>query len=436
MPRVAQKTTPTQQGEQPAPEGRLVWVVIAALVASSVAFTVGGQLLPETESTLRVISTILGVLLTAVAGIYASYGITRAATAREVEAQYNGYLTGVAISVAHVYSTLQHATATRRSGIYVHEETYQEAVIMSAEALLTQFDAITRLSGSVDDGLVTKKQELEAMRAGLFDRAAETTDAIASLELRTSPPLPEPIATRCPNCDARVTGRLALRAGWTTKIVCPNCRSSFNVHRRSDMSVYVGGIRTGESKGTLPPADPVPNPDSPTTEPVVEEALSHTNTDISDDERRVHTLSCPGCGRSIIGRFAREHRRPTHIRTCLHCFRFIVIDAKTLAINSSEPVTLVEGEATGRRGSYPETPCPIDTFPLRASFSAEGDDRWFAVCVSHRQIVSISRPAYRTWLEKEDPAYLSRRLETEEEPGSRRIVSDQPVAEPIPVDRP
>lgn len=396
------------------------------LVLAGGTCTLLALLLPETEPTARAVTTTLGVLLTAVGGIYASYGLTRAATAREVEASYNRYLTSAAISIAHVYSTLQHATASRREGAYVHEETYQEAIIMSAEALLTQFDAVTRLSGSVGDGLVEKKQELDTMRARLFERQSGTAEAMTSLDLRSQTPTPEPVNARCPKCNSRVASRLALRAGWTSKTECSNCGASFNLHRRSDMTVYAGRVHAGgpPSIEISPAVANVPESgESGEHLSAVRQVTSEDDTPRSSDERRKHSFECPGCGTHILGTFQSSAPHTEFIRTCLRCFRFIRIDAGTLAVVGSQLVTLHPGRVVGRHASYALTQCPEDDYQLRASFSVDDDERWFAVCVSHRRIIAIERSDYREWLRREDADYYNHRLDYETNGGGRSIIS-------------
>ena len=86
----------------PAPTGAtnleelMLWIASASFIVGGIVATGLGLLQPATESGLRVAATCLGLLLTSVGGVIASYGITRSATAREEEAAYNAYLNGVA----------------------------------------------------------------------------------------------------------------------------------------------------------------------------------------------------------------------------------------------------------------------------------------------------------------------------------------------------
>jgi len=426
MPAVKQRDSPdASESSRSVSDSVVFWLVTAALVLAGGTCTLLALVLPEAQVIARAVTTTLGVLLTAVGGIYASYALTRSSTAREIEASYNGYLTSAAISIAHVYSTLQHATASRRSGAYVHEETYQEAIIMSAEALLTQFDAVTRLSGSVGDGLVEKKQELDSMRAGLFERTSGTVEAMVSLDLRGRTPTPEPVNTRCPRCSTRVASLLALRAGWTSKTTCSHCRATFNVHRRSDMSVYAGRVH-----GEAPSSRSVSEAESGMTgDGTVEGQMPAARKEVHEGdpsktvaEPRKQCFTCPSCGTVIAGSFQRASGRREFLRTCLRCFQFIELDAATLDVVGSQQVSLHAGAVVGREASYALTPCPEDDFQLRASFSVEKDERWFAVCVPHRRIVAIERSDYASWLHREDPEYYQQRSAYEQS-GGKRIIS-------------
>lgn len=408
----------------------MLWLATGALVVTGVVASAAGVLLPESEKGWRTAATALGVLLVAFGGIYGSYGVTKSVTSKESEAAYNEFLAGVARSIAHVYSTLHQATYQRRSQAFVHEETYQESVILAAEALLTQFDGITSVSGAAGTGLVDSKKELQSIRQALYvDEENATVTAVTSLERRTSHLVVEPVQVRCPSCDMRTNASLALRVGWTRSIRCESCGARFNIHRKPDMSVYTSGP-LGYTKGVTKEGRnaSMASVDSTGTEekggevPEIHEAGLDAAVlpEVSDGLAR-----CPSCHESfsIHRSKASADKGRGLLRTCLRCKLFLHIDYSSLEVRKTEPGSFSAGIIAGRQGPYPQVHCPIDDHLFKASFHVAEQPDWYGVCPVHRQIMGVSRSTFRVWLSENEPEYLKRRLDQEAQ-GGRAVVSD------------
>ena len=416
----------------------MLWIASAGFILGGVAATALSLLQPPQENGLRVAATCLGLMLTSAGGVLASYGITRSATAREQEAAYHAYLSGVARSIAHVYSTLHEVTENRRSQVYAHEETYLECVIMSAEELLTQFDGLTRFSGSIGSDLVDSKAELNTIRRGLFEHSAtETVDAVVSLVQRSEKPTAERVVVKCPRCGSRVPGALALRAGWTAQVGCANCGLRFNIHRRPDMSVYASPNKESKQEGLSAAPNvaelgtsPEPsagqrtiearNEDEPHWSPMPGRA--HAHVDVEARTRKV--LVCPNCRNEISVNLPSQPKsgRSEFVRSCLTCRIFLMINTDDFAI-STQPAEFSRGEIVARWRAFPVVACASDKFPVHATFHAANDEDWYAVCVQHRTIMGVARSEYRTWLEAHDPDFLRMRLQHERS-GGKRVISD------------
>lgn len=443
-----QSTTPrSDQSDAGVPrslDGWMLWIASAGFILGGVVATALSLLQPASENGLRVAATCLGLFLTSIGGVIASYGITRAATAREEEAAYTAYLNGVARSIAHVYSTLHEATENRRSGTYAHEETYQESVIMSAEALLTQFDGITRFSGSIGSDLINSKAELNTIRKGLFDHS--TTDAVVSLGTRDEIPSAEPVSVKCPSCASRVHAKLALRAGWTSMVSCPNCKLRFNIHRRPDMSVYASPPKppshpAGVAALSQPSVAERANADNggeiagegPSASVLLVPALiadPPPPATVSRSALAVTIVNCPDCGREIRVRLPEQPPSgPSEIvRSCLNCRLFLWLRTADHSIARRQQATFTKVLPVARDASYPIVECSGDRYRLKASFHQPGDPLWYAVCVQHRSIMAVERSAFRQWLEANDSEFLATRL-TLEEAGGKRIISDEAASD-------
>lgn len=403
----------------------LLWFTTALLLVGGVTTTWMSIAADQDQVALRTLSASVGSLLTAMAGITASYVITRQASSKEVSARYVEFLGTVAMGIAHVYSVLNTVTEMRRSGSYQHEETYQEAVVQGAEELLTQFDGIARVCGPTPSSLAASKSHMDGVKK-LFERNSSVAeDAFVALRVRQGGVESIPAKIICPACSTRFTEEIANRAGWTRRARCPHCTAQFNVHRRADLSVYVSQRYAGG------PADPSlgahggalagEQEEDVAAEAEADQAPLGADLGLAG---KSFTVECPRCGRTINCSPSRASKGGI-VRTCLHCMVFLRIDTVAEAVRDAmEPMVAGASVIVARNRMYAVVSCPADSYPLNASFDIEGDPRHFAVCVPHRAILAVSRSDFREWLAENDPHYLELRSGMELRGDARREVLD------------
>lgn len=382
---------------------------------------------PVDQGTLRTLSASVGVLFTAMAGIVSSYVLTRHSSTQEVRARYEEYLSGVAMGIAHVYSVLNTVTELRRSGGYQHEETYQEVIIQSGEELLTQFDSIARVCGPTSTSLASSKQEMDGLKSLYARPSLGAAEALSALQSRQGQAMDALTEVRCPGCAKRLNAPLKARVGWTSRVRCDRCGTQFSIHRRADMSVYVGAgsVHTpslAQQAGAGSDGD-----ESEARDPgagSVAESQSLTAPGAAESERLSFTVRCPTCDWEI--RCAPGNPDATSIvRTCLNCKLFVYIDVRSRAVGSTFPANYVDNAAIiGRDRTYPQVACPGDGYTLSATFRNPSDPRRYAVCPSHRAIVGVDRGHFREWLASHDPEYLVTRVSAEEAGDAVRLITD------------
>ena len=397
----------------------LYWIVAAGLLVSGAGATTMSLMLPSDDATLlwpRIIATGLGVLLTALSSAVIAYLLTRLVTVSDVERRYTGVLDRIARSLAHVHANLQQATAQRRSGAYSHEETFQEVILASASSVLAEFDNVTRLSGSISGAFRESKRDLDEVRNLLVvDPVLAQTMSAARFE--SGAVKNEPVVLSCPVCGSRVVGQLAMRAGWTSTTKCQNCRSTFNIHRKGDLTVYAAPPRTAVLGVTTSSEPAVAIPD--------ESEAGSSKDEGGDVEGQSTTdalsipLTCPSCAATFTVRYRLEQLKTdnTLIRICVGCACRYRVRVHDQAIIEWEAGDIEVGRIVGRRASHVLVACTEDEFPILASYPSQSGN-WHAFCVSHQVVISVTRKAMREWMEENDPAFLAARLTLEREGGS------------------
>ncbi|KJL45737.1 hypothetical protein RS82_00055 [Microbacterium trichothecenolyticum] len=409
-----------------------------------VGATTMSLLLPSDEEALlwpRIVSTAMGVLLTAVSSAVVAYVLTRVVTVSDVERRYTSVLDRIARSLAHVYTNLQLATSQRRSGAYEHEETYQEVILASASSVLAEFDSVTRLSGSISGAFKESKRDLDEIQS-IFVTDPVVVQTLTAARMESAPFAGERVSLACPRCDSRVSGQLAMRAGWTATVTCNHCRAKFNIHRKGDLTVYASApaverraaatsasslagapgaagspqeFGDGEGAAIPPAAEKEGAPDEKPAEPVEGEEIN-----------AVHSLplSCPSCNERFSVRYRASQVRDdgTLERICVGCACSYRVVVATGVVSTWTAGVIESGTIVARRASHVLVACPIDGFPLPATFPSKSGD-WRAYCPSHRKVVAVTRPEMRAWMEENDPGFLAARLLRETD-GAARILSD------------
>lgn len=401
----------------------LYWIVSGGLLISGVGATTMSLLLPPEESLVwpRIIATALGVLLTALSTAVIAYLLTRIVTVADVEQRYTGVLNRIARSLAHVYANLHLATSQRREGAYSHEETYQEVVLASASSVLAEFDSVTRLSGSISGAFKDSKRDLDEVLS-IFVVDPVVAQTISAARLGSSVVTNEPVTLGCPQCASRVSGHLAMRAGWTSTVICQHCQATFHIHRKGDLTVYASQPRVASA------AQPVPAGAS-------SEALT-TQTDMSDKITGLDgaadapagpsriSLTCPSCAADFSMRYKIDQVRSdgTLARVCIACACRYTVRVGDSIITSWAAGAVEPGAIIARRAAHVRVSCTVDGFPILASFPSKNGN-WHAFCVSHQKVVAVSREAMRAWMKEHDPAFLADRLARENQ-GGTRVLSD------------
>lgn len=80
---------------------------------------------------------------------------------------------------------------------------------------------------------------------------AEHRVQLAELAIRAPLPLEVPVEVKCPMCELSVQTRLGQQPGEGAHSVCPNCGTTFPIHRLQDGSVKVGNL-TGKAVAEIP----------------------------------------------------------------------------------------------------------------------------------------------------------------------------------------
>jgi transcription elongation factor Elf1 len=394
--------------------GAILWVVSVGLIVAGAGLTALSLLLPADNAVTRaddilmgarVIAASLGVLLTSLGGVLASYLVTRSSATHDAEAQHVRFLAGAARNLATIYHGLQDATAKRRNGSFAHEETYQESVLMSANSILAEYDSITSLSGRIQGAFRDSKQDLDEIRSVFTPIELITATNLAAQHASAPLNAPEPVTVTCPVCGSRANGRLTLRAGWTANAHCNHCKSVFLIHRRSDLTVYVGRVaRTGK--------------------------LNEPGDGVSDDENVAdgevplpQDVKCPTCNAKFL--ISVSNPSGTARRICSQCATRATISVTDGIVTSFEQTAFIRGDVIGRRAAFPKVACGEDGYELTASFPHAADGDWVAICAKHLTAIKVSRSRYREWLATEDPAYLVQRLAHEELGGT--LVLSEPL---------
>jgi hypothetical protein len=384
----------------------VLWIIAIGLFVAGAGLTALSLLLPLTSDlTLeRVLTTGGGVLLTALGGVLASFLTTRVSATREVEAQHVRFLGGAARNLAAIYHGLQEATAKRRNGAFTYEETYQEAVLMSANSVLAEFDSITMLSGRIQGAFRDSMADLDEIRSVFSSGDLIVATTLAAQHAAAPLQEAEPISTTCPVCASRTTGHLALRAGWTSTLVCSHCKTSFLVHRKADLTVYVGRItHRGSGAPDVAPVAKNEDPGHAPSDPIV--------------------VDCPTCSTNIRINTESERTTTTTKRICIQCASIVTISLTEGVVKSVSLGAFVDPVIVGRHHAHPKIRCNNDGYELVASFKRNSDAAWVAICSTHLVAYAVTRETYRTWLASEDPDYLAARLDLESN-GGVRIVSD------------
>lgn len=420
MPRPAQATHPTDDpGLAYRRHDGVLWTVAVCIFLGGAALTALSLILPADDSLTpaRVLAASTGVLLTSLGGVLASYLVTRVGAVRDVEASYTRFLSSSARTLATVYNGLQEATAQRRSNAFAHEETYQAAVLMSSNTILAEYDSITALSGRMTDAFQDSKTDLDAVRS-VFSSDLITATSRAAERAATPLTAPEPVYLPCPNCGSKNEGSLALRAGWTSTIRCRHCAATFLIHRKSDLTVYVGRVTLadGSDSAAAPVPAPAPAPGSGTA------GVAGTQEAVSVQPAVPTPLhvACPTCRTPM--RIAQQRPGDTASikRICIQCASAVTV-SPTGAVLGHQSGTFLVQPVTGRRGPHAIVHCDVDEYPLAATYPRKSDGAWVALCTSHLRPFEVSRKDFRAWLESNDPTFLQQRLQHEAAGGAKTI---------------
>jgi hypothetical protein len=417
-------STPVLTTNSPETSGRggqsanpVLWVVTIGLILAGAGAAASSLVLPTTDSMLlaRVLTASLGVLLTSLGGVLASNLATQSSAARDIERQHVRFLGGAARNLATIYHGLQDATAKRRNGSFQHEETYQEAVLMSANSILAEYDSITALSGRMRGAFRESKSELDEIR-NVFstEYLLATTSVVAQREISapiadspTGPAAgrpaiaPEPVTVTCPVCGSRVTTAIAPRAGWTVPTLCTHCRSTFLIHRKADLTVYIGKVLSAPARVESTPV----RVRGPKAKRVYGERFDTT---------------CAGCGQGFSVAPPLEFARPR--RVCVECAAVLEIDVETRSTQVAAQGDVHRAQIVSRANYYAVIACDQDRVPLRASYLCNNGS-FAAVCTVHERTFRVERPDFRAWLKQNDPTYLAQRL-AYEATGGLKALSD------------
>ena len=146
------------------------------------------------------------------------------------------------------------------------------------------------------------------------------------------------------------------------------------------------------------------------------------------EDRIPVTAQCPQCGEGFTVHLLKDspNGRSSLIRTCLRCRLFLTLSVEDCSVTKTEPAGFSMRTPIGRQGPYPLVACSADGYPLKASFHHPEDPCWYAVCVSHRSIMGVTRADYSGWLDLNDPDFLAARLAVEASGGKKIVTSDSP----------
>lgn len=393
----------------------LLWSGALILLGVGGVVTAIGLMSPDNDGFARIGGAVLGALLIAMAGIAASYIMTRNAAIEETRRLYHEYLLGIGRSNARTWAALHRATTRRREGSYASEETYQEVVLSATESILEQYETIVRLCGQSGDAFSSTIEDFAQINSTLYSEKQDVAEANQALDaLQSGRSRPEPVTVRCPYCGSRVNGKIPLLVGWTSTADCQHCNERFNIHRRSDMSVFANSnpslLKTASDRGILR---------RPMTQ-VVNGRMEELEGMVAKQDPAV-TVRCPECGREISIRGHDDDEKPV-FRFCLGCFTAVLVDLRDATVVKDEACSRQEAKIVGHHGAYAIVECPSDATELKASFKGP-NQTWLALCAHHHQVLSVTRAVLREWLRSNDPEYLGARLALEAN-GGAKILSD------------
>lgn len=400
----------------PDPFTVFLWITAGGLILGGAALTALSLVLPADASLLlaRVVAAASGVLLTSLGGVVASYLGTKATATRDIQTQHVRFLIGTARNLATIYHALQDATAKRRNGAYSHEETYQETVLLSSNSILGEYESITSLSGRIQGAFRDSRSDIEEMRPSLSTDSLLQATTLAAKRAAAPLQAPEPVTVTCPACSSRVLAHLTLRAGWTASATCSHCATSFLIHRRSDLTVYVGRINRLGAAVQVVPAEVVPLPVAPELA-VVEPPLVQAAD--------AFVVACPSCGAKMAINAFRLSSDDVTRRICTQCAQKIEVSITGRNITRSQAGKFVEAPVVGRRTAYAKVACDVDGKELNATYLRRSDGAWVAVCPVHLHAFVVQRHDFRAWLAANDPVYMAARLE-HEATGGVTIIGD------------